>query len=505
MNNNYGMIAIMKITSVDQGFLHIESQLNLAKLHTYTNRTYRLERMHALLDHFDHPEKAYKIVHVAGSKGKGSTARMISHGLSALGYATGIYASPHLIDYRERITQNGEFFSESLLLATMQHMFSHLKTFCYNDEWGSSEPTTFELLTLLALLVFKKAGCQWVVLETGLGGRLDATNVVTPEVSVITALELEHTEILGNTIETIASEKGGIIKEKVPCVVGFQPFPEARDTLTNIAAERYAPMIDVATMVSTIESKVSKQGTTTKVRWIQGTQETLNLSLRGAFQGENALVALTTIEQLLHPTKCERMQIIAGIEKATFPGRCQFIAENPDILIDPAHTAKSIDGILDTWNTLYPKSRHPEGGILIFGAVLGKNHQAMAEQLIPHFSHIIISTPGTFKQSDPASLAELFRSLGANPILELDPAQALQRALALSVRDEKDSSRATLGDTSATTQVTQKPILVTGSFYMISEIVKSFQCGTDANVWSGNGDSSQVSASIGAKEATHVS
>ncbi len=437
----------MNITSVDQGFQQIESLVNLAKQHTYTNRTYRLERMHALLDFFNHPEKSFHIIHVAGSKGKGSTAHSIAGGITECGFTVGVYASPHLLDYRERITMNGQFFSDDLILQVMQDMFTRLELFEYHDEVGTVAPTTFEILTLLALLIFKEAQCDWAVLETGLGGRLDATNVVTPMISVITALELEHTDVLGDTIEDIAREKGGIIKPGVPVVCGIQPFPEARDTLITIAEERNSPIIDLQSMILHTESFVSPEGTETKVIWKSGKQETLLLSIGGIFQGENALLALTTVTHILHPSSRYRKKIIRGIEKATLPGRCQVIAKNPDILIDGAHTAKSIQGVLQTWNQLYP-----HGGTLIFGAVAGKDHRAMAEQLIPHFQNIIISTPGTFKQSDPQVLADLFKELGANPILELNPAKALQRAR--NVHNGKT------------------PILVTGSFYMISEIVR---------------------------------
>ncbi len=440
----------MNITSVDQGFQQIESLVNLAKQHTYTNRTYRLERMHSLLDFFDHPEKSFRIIHVAGSKGKGSTARSIAGGIGECGFTVGVYASPHLVDYRERITMNGDFFSDELILRVMKKMFARLEQFEYRDEFGTAAPTTFEVLTLLALLIFQEAQCDWVILETGLGGRLDATNVVTPDMSVITALELEHTDVLGNTIESIAQEKGGIIKPGVPVVYGMQSFPEARETILSIAETQRSPVIDLQSLILHRESFVSTEGTTTKVIWSTGKQETLHLSIGGVFQGENALLSLAALTHLFQPSPRYRKKIIKGIEKATLAGRCQVIARNPDIMIDGAHTEKSIQGVLETWNQLYPT-----GGILIFGAVEGKNHRAMAKQLIPHFSHIIISTPGTFKQSNPQGLVELFKELEAHPTLELHPAKALQQARELSN-----------GKT---------PILVTGSFYMISEIVQALR------------------------------
>lgn len=452
----------MKITSVDQGFQRIESYMNLAKTNSYTNRNYRLERMYALAEHFNHPERSYKVIHIAGSKGKGSTARFVSGGLSALGYTVGVYASPHLVDYRERMTHNGEFFSDDLILHAMQILFNGIEHFSYKDEWGASEPTTFELITTLAFILFREAGCDWAVIETGLGGRLDATNILTPVATAITLLELEHTDILGNTIELIATEKGGIIKENTPLFCGIQNYLETEEVLQEQAAKLNAPIILLRNRVDSIESVPKHKGTLTTIRWQEraslGKTDTLNLHIGGTFQGHNAALALQILEGVCNPSLEERSQIVHGIEAATLPGRCQLILDNPPLMIDGAHTVHSMRGIMDTWESLYPRKEYPQGGVLIFGAISGKDHATMAKVLLQHFTHIIISTPGTFKKSDPSALAALFTQLGGDPLLELDPEKALKRALQLS-----KSHATTKGPL---------PILATGSFYLISEIVK---------------------------------
>ncbi|MFA7539910.1 MAG: bifunctional folylpolyglutamate synthase/dihydrofolate synthase, partial [Sphaerochaetaceae bacterium] len=204
----------MQFTNFDQFCLYMESFANLErKTGDYSPREYRLDRMGKLLTHLGNPERSFKSIHIAGSKGKGSTAIFIAKGLSALGYKTGLYASPHLVDYRERFTLSGTFFSEEALVKSGNSLVEKLEGFSFSDEWGVSEPTAFELYTAYAYLLFKENKCSWAVIETGLGGRLDATNTLTPEASVITPIELEHTAILGNTLSLIAYEKGKIIKE----------------------------------------------------------------------------------------------------------------------------------------------------------------------------------------------------------------------------------------------------------------------------------------------------
>jgi hypothetical protein len=183
----------------------MESFTNLEKRSdNYTNRYYRLDRMHKLLEYIGNPQSSFASIHIAGSKGKGSTAIFIASGLEAAGYKTGMYLSPHVSNYRERFTRCGSYFSEEEYVSAANLLFSRLDGFTFSDQWGTTEPTTFELFTAFSFTLFEYTKCEWAVIETGLGGRLDATNTLKPKAVVLTPIELEHTAILGNTITLIA-------------------------------------------------------------------------------------------------------------------------------------------------------------------------------------------------------------------------------------------------------------------------------------------------------------
>jgi dihydrofolate synthase / folylpolyglutamate synthase len=441
----------MIFSDVDSALAHIESFTNLERTTHYTVRTYRLDRMRALLDLFDHPERAFKTVHIAGSKGKGSTAVFIMSGLKAAGYRTGLYVSPHVTNYRERFTINGSFVDEESLLTTMNSMLEKLEDFFFPEETGYSKPTTFELLTLFGFLVFKDNLCDWAVIETGLGGRLDATNVVVPELSVITPIELEHTAILGDTIAKIAAEKGGIIKENIPTVFGFLK-PEAESVIRRIAESRNSSVHSLSEQLVAFLTRTLKEGESCTLGWRGAPQMELLLNLRGSFQAENAALAILCLKIL---GVFQENLTQSAFQQVFIPGRLEKLQDHPPVFIDGAHTPQSLTKLYDSFYQLYA-----DNGILIFGAVLDKNHNFMAEHSVMRFRRIIISTPGTFKPSDPAALYALFlkkkEELARDCDITLikDPQLALQKAV----------------DEAASASLPDSPILVTGSFYMAAEI-----------------------------------
>ena len=228
----------MDFTDPEEIFLYFESFTNLERSMSFTEREYRLDRMRYLLDLFGNPQNKLKIIHVAGSKGKGSTAAATASILSSLGYKTGLYTSPHLITYRERITHAGVFIDDRDLIKTGNKIWKILEI---ENIPFPDPPTTFELLTLYAFLVFSDTACEWAVIETGIGGRLDATNVTVPEASVITPIEMEHADILGDSIEKIASEKCGIIKEGKPVFVSPQKEEPLSVIKKNCWREEFSP------------------------------------------------------------------------------------------------------------------------------------------------------------------------------------------------------------------------------------------------------------------------
>ena len=436
--------------TINQAFLYIESFTNLERNIGPTMRPYRLDRMTALLDYFDHPEDGYSKIHVAGSKGKGSTAAFISRILEAGGFKTGLYLSPHVVSYRERITLAGVEMPDEVYIDQIVYMKDKIESMDPELLPGQSKPTTFELLTLLSFLIFKNMECKWAVIETGIGGRLDATNVIHPVAAVITPIELEHTEVLGTAIPQIAAEKAGIIKQDIPVFIGVQKR-DAKDMLVKTAAEKNAACFPLNEHLVDTHAEYGNHGTGIRLKWKDSTINTATLKMLGDFQIENAALACLVCRQLfkkigISTTEANKL-ISEGLGRARLPGRMEVIQSNPDIILDGAHTPASVKRLCTSLARQYPQNR-----ILLFGSVLGKNATSMAKLLAPHFESIIVSTPGTFKMSDPRSVYEQYKKYSKQVELKLDPSEALERALELA------------GNTI--------PILVTGSFYMVSEIRK---------------------------------
>ncbi len=438
----------MHLSNVDAGFSWIESFTNLER-GGYRPREYRLERMAELLERFGSPHVGIPTIHIAGSKGKGSTAALVDAGLRSLGFRSGMYSSPHVSDYRERIRINSQFADERILLDQLQRIFRTIEPLRHRTDAERKLPTTFELLTLLAFLVFQAERCDWIVLETGLGGRLDATNLCRPELCIITPIELEHTEYLGNTLPEIAREKAGIFKPDIPAVISPQP-EEVSETLSICAGERGAPLYRTQDLVDLENISTGPGGTKAVLRdrtpGTTGTAQNayaLQLSLAGTAQAENAATAFAALRSLFPGGDPGR--ILDGLSKATIPGRAEYITGTPPVLLDGAHTAGSMRRLAETIKSLTEQPR-----ILIFGSVEGKPVEPMAHALDGLADRVIVSTPGTFKPSRPEATAEVFSSFQAPVELMTEPKAALDHARTLARNGGS--------------------IIVTGSFYMVCEI-----------------------------------
>jgi dihydrofolate synthase/folylpolyglutamate synthase len=413
-------------------------------------RVFRLDRMRRLLSDFGNPHHALRAVHIAGSKGKGSTAAFLASALSATGAAVGCYSSPHVISYRERISFLGIDVPDKAYVDTVDEVLDYVDNTHAPIDSTQRVPTTFELLTLTAFLLFYRAHVDFAVLETGLGGRLDATNVISPKLTVITPIELEHTEYLGPTIADIAREKGGIIKEGVPLILAAQP-PEAAPVLQQLATEHAAPLIDSSATLEVHHREASRSGTTVEVRFREGTQGhqsgqtyRLTVPIPGEAQLENALVAFLGAYQLLPPHQHDN--IAKGIAQTTIPGRFQRLGSTPEFILDGAHTPGSIRALLQSFQGLY--SRAP---VVIFGCASSKRYEEMASLLGPRSYRVIVSRPGTFKESDLEAVHDSFRRHNEATELVPEPQEAVRQAIAHAGSD--------------------RPVLVTGSFYMVAEIL----------------------------------
>lgn len=427
------------ITTVEEGFAWFESFTNLEK-GRHVAREYRLDRMRSLLTAFDNPHLGLTVIHVAGSKGKGSTAAFLQSVLTEAGHRVGGYYSPHVTSYRERFQVTPAAPDDDQILRLMHRIEDHVHRMLSADP--TNEPTTFELLTLLGFLLFRELRLDWVVLETGLGGRLDATNVVTPRASVITPIELEHTEYLGNTIAEIAAEKAGIIKPGVPAFTALQR-PEALAQIAARADEVAAPLWRFGVEVQIAAPPVSEF---TLLR--TGERFSLLLRLPGEHQVRNAALAAGVLRTLL--PQLPYRTIARGLERAWIPGRLERLAGEPPCYLDGAHTPESVAAVAEAFTALAGTPREDTPRVLIFGAAAGKDVAGMAERLAPHFNQVVVTTAGTFKPGDPTLALEAFQKTGLPCRLVRDAEAALRTARELARPDGA--------------------VLVTGSFYTVGAI-----------------------------------
>jgi dihydrofolate synthase/folylpolyglutamate synthase len=429
------------LLSPEDVFQYLEGFLNLER-GGYEPREYRLERMEKLLNDFDNPQLAYPVMHVAGSKGKGSVSTYATSCLHETGMRVGTYLSPHVSSYRERIQLSGvapgSSYEELVVSAgrTIQEYVQELSS----QGVTSALPTTFELLTLLSFLVFRAAEVDAAVIEVGLGGRLDATNLVKPQVCVITHIELEHTDYLGNTLQSVAREKGGIIKPGVPVVLAPQS-DDVNQILRGIADERGCRVIRTDRDVVDC-GPMDLGGNEVTIRYSDGFLVKTHLRAPGRIHAVNAATAVAAVRVMLPGISPDA--VASALGRTWLPGRAEVLPGPPPILLDGAHTPSSVAAVAEATAAIEPDR---EKRVLIFGAVEGKNHRAMIETLISTFPKIIVSKPGTFKPSDTEGLTRLCQDAGGECLLKDDMGDAIAHARSLD----------------------PGIIVVTGSFYLVGE------------------------------------
>ncbi|GHU27381.1 bifunctional folylpolyglutamate synthase/dihydrofolate synthase [Spirochaetia bacterium] len=415
-------------------FEWISSFINFEK--TPDRAMFRLERMRTLAALAGNPERVAPVIHVAGSKGKGSVTTMIASVLQSAGMKVARYTSPHIKDYRERISTGAGFFPEEIYDAAGRELHSCVERFL-----DSGAPTFFEVMTLYFFLCAREFQCDAMVVETGMGGRLDATNIVDPVLSIITLIELEHTEYLGTTLEQIAAEKAGIIKANRPVLVARQK-PELAELFRHVAADQNSPFYYVPDIATVDRIHLSPAGSDFHFNYLLPAPFSplqLHVPVPGTVQAENAASAVLGI-RLIFPSIYDAA-IQSGLANLKLPARFERIAENPVCIRDGAHTPESFKSCTATFTELYGT-----GGILLFGCAIDKDSNVMAESAAA-FSHIIITVPGTFKKSDPEAVYRAFA--GKNPSVELIPETES------AIRTAREKSRSL-----------NLPLLITGSFYL---------------------------------------
>jgi len=335
-----------------------------------------LDAIQAVMAELGNPERDIAAVHIAGTNGKGSVAAMCESVLRGAGYPVGRYTSPHLISVNERFLVRGQPATDDALEAAAQDVDAAVREVEKRD---GIELTYFEYLTALAFVLFRNEGVKLAVVETGMGGRLDATNIVLPLASVITRIGLDHCEWLGQTLEQVAAEKAGIIKPGRPVVCGAMP-DEARAVIRAKAAQQGALFIDAEDAVSVTASKHALDGQTLKIATQEMTLPALRLPLAGAFQAENAATAVATLEAVAQcGLAVPEDAIVRGLETVCWPGRFQLTVAAPPVIVDGAHNP---DGARALAHAL--KSCHVRGNVgLVAGFCGDKDSIAFLRALAP--------------------------------------------------------------------------------------------------------------------------
>ncbi|MBV6431396.1 MAG: Folylpolyglutamate synthase [Bryobacteraceae bacterium] len=369
-----------------------------------------LETIRAVLDALGNPHTGPRFVHVAGTNGKGSTCAMIESALRAAGFRTGLYTSPHLLEPTERIQVEGAPVSRDEFVAAF-HAVHDAAERLFSAGRIEHHPTYFETVTAMGLLIFRERGVERVVLEVGLGGRLDATNAVTPELCVITPIDYDHEAWLGNTIEAIAREKAGILKPGVPVVSAHQRI-EAQAVLMRRSEDLHCELIQ-----SNSDAAFEADARGSTIHW-EGL--TLRCPLAGLHQVENTITAATALKQLgVAPGAIEK-----GIARTRWPGRLEYLAQSPDIIADGAHNPAGARALAD-YISRFHKGRKVW---LIYGAMRDKSVGEIADTLFPLADELILTAPSSARSLDPASLLSLCGNVNARTAPGLPSAVRMAQA-----------------------------------------------------------------------------
>lgn len=434
-------------------------------LHQRTVKDFKLDRMFALLEAVGNPQQRLLAVHVAGSKGKGSTCAMLANILSASGYTTGLYTSPHIDSYHERIRVLGDktgavagrgIFNDSIrdedltaLIAQYKDRIEHIRR-----DADLGRLTFYEVFTALALLYFEQRHIDVVVLETGLGGRLDATNTVPARVAVITPVGLEHTAILGETLAAIAAEKAAIIKEGQEVVIAPQA-PEADEVIEKrcaacgITARRVHPGMWEPVSAGPFDQIIH-------VRSPREEYRDLRLGLTGSFQRMNAVTAICAAESLSRfGITVSREGVTGGLGAGGWPLRFEYREGTPVVILDGAHSIESMYELKKALAEIFPQRRVHA----VIGMSAGKNREAMC-RIIGEFAHAVYLTAADHPRAHRFSLSE---------------GQRLFPGMAVSVSDGVRAAMKSAGEAARADDL----VLVTGSLYAAAEARRyGIQCGS---------------------------
>ena len=407
-----------------------------------------LDRTKKILELLGDPHRDLKCIHIAGTNGKGSTTVMITQILMESGYKVGMYTSPFIEEFEERIQINNNNIPKEKLCEIVEKVKIAVDKTC---ELGYDEPTEFEIITAIMFVYFQEEKVDYAVVEVGLGGRKDATNVINPLISIITSISYDHVKILGNTLEEIAYEKAGIIKEKTPVIL-YPVEDGAKLSIEKIAKEKQSPIIYVRKEDSMLKEKLyNVPYQEIKVNTNKDTYD-IQLSLLGTHQLLNCSVVINAVEELQKiGDHIEKEHIIEGLKKVKWPGRLEMLKSKPMVVIDGAHNIDGITSLKNSINTYFKYNKL----ILIVGILSDKQVEDMVKVITPEASNIITVTPPSYRAENSSELVQIIKKYNTNCEAIENYKEAYKKAL--SYADEDDL------------------VLICGSLYMIGEMRKTIR------------------------------
>ena len=379
-----------------------------------------LERMAKLLESVGNPERRLRAVHVAGTKGKGSTCAMVANALMAAGNRVGLFIKPHVEDVRERIQVNGRWVPEEAVVRQVNRMYDYMRR-CEAKEDGLYSPTFFEAFMAVAFMYYESENLDYTVIEVGMGGRLDATNVLQPLVCGITPVSMDHMERLGNTLVEIAGEKAGIIKEGVPVVCGPQ-HPDALQVIRNKCREKHARLL-----VFGEDFNVTPSGGSLVVSTWNGHLDGVRLAMPGQHQFSNAAsaAAILMLMRELGVASVTDDQIREGLAATVLPARVELVRRRPPTVVDAAHNPASVEALLAALKSEFKFERL----ICVFAVNRDKDADAILRLLAQDAAHIIFTTMKSSHACLPEELFEMTTKIGFKAVtIEHNLARALELA-----------------------------------------------------------------------------
>ncbi len=427
----------------------------------YSPEAFELGRMHRLLEQLGKPHQRYPSIHIAGTKGKGSVAALVAAALQAGGYRTGLYTSPHLLRFTERIQVDGREIPELEVARLVDQLRGPVEQI--------PGLTTYELITALGFLYFAEAEIDVAVVEVGLGGRLDATNVIAPAVTVITSISFDHMHLLGNSLAEIAREKAGIVKPGIPLISAPQPI-EAAQAIEWIAAEQGAPLIRVGHDWRSLREQYDLEGQHIRIWPAASSAEQsepvhLFIPLHGRHQVVNASVAFAALEAAAAAgIPLDRQAIQDGFARTRWPGRFQVLQLKPALVADAAHNAESAARLRTAVDDYFPGA--PSS--LIFGASDDKDISGMLDELLPRMQRVILTQAVHPRAADPEALAAMVQARGVKPEIQVPVAAALDAALMTAGPDET--------------------IIAAGSLFVVGEVLAAWEAARVGEARSALGD-----------------